>query len=213
MIIKSEIIDEYLKTGNLINVADHWIYHHIVPGEYRLEEPRDFSLKTFNWLYKKTREKLINFTPLNLELWDRIFGPIQIPNHILIYLIVGAPKGYEAIVREDSSGNRYIIIDLAQICNYSTDMNQLDFIIFDFITHEVAHALISLKYPYSNHLSKSQLLNQLTFDEGIAHFLSYREYVLEVDWHTDEMKKRKAAAYQHLKANFLTPPSFHSIQQ
>lgn len=196
--INSEIIDEYLEIGDLKAVVDHWIYRIIIPGEHRYKEPEEFCLETFKQLYENTKEKLINFTPLNHNLWLRIFGPTEIPSNITICLIVGAPKGNEAIVREDNNGNRYIIIDLAQICTYSQDINQLDFIIFDFITHEVAHALVCLKYPYSDKLSKVQLLKQLTFDEGIAHFLSYQEDVLKVDWHSEEMEKRKASAYSKL---------------
>ena len=196
--INSEIIDEYLESGNLNGVIDHWIYQIIIPGEHSFKEPEGFSLETFKQLYENTKKKLINFTPLNKDLWFRIFGPTQIPDTITVCLIVGAPKGNEAIVREDRNGHRYIMIDLAQIYTYSRDINQLDFIIFDFITHEVAHALISLKYPYSDKLTKAQLLKQLTFDEGIAHFLSYQEDVLSVDWNTEEMKQRKASAYNKL---------------
>ena len=213
--INSEIIEEYLKTGNLDNAKNHWIYKIIVPGENKFETPDDVCLKACTELFESTRKKLLDFKPLNKDLWIKIFGPTQIPDTISVYLIVGAPKGYEAIVRKDSEGNRYIIIDLAQICTYSDDINRLDFIIFDFITHEVAHALISMKYPYHEKLTKLQLLKQLIFDEGIAHFLSYQEDVLALDWHTDEMNKRKEAAYKKVSyyLNHIEEFSLEKLKQ
>ena len=196
--INSEIIESYLKDGNLNNVKNHWIYKTITSGDYKVEEPQNICLKDFKKLFEETKKELINFKPLNRNLWIKIFGPTPIPNNISVYLIVGAPPGYEAIVRKNNEGNRYIIIDLAQIFTYSSDIEQLDDIILDFVTHEVAHALISLKYPYHENLTKRQLLKQITFDEGIAHFLSYQEHVLKIDWETEVMKQRKHFVYEKL---------------
>ena len=58
---------------------------------------------------------------------------------------------------------------------------------------------MSQRYPYSKHLPKANVLKQLVFDEGIAHFLSYKEDVLSLDWHTDKMNNRRESVYQKLR--------------
>lgn len=187
-----ELIDIYLQTGE---VPDHWIYQLIQEGcRPAVVEP--LPIDTLSELYAETKAKLEPFEPLNEDLWIRIFGPTAIPDTVTVWLLVGAPKGLEAVVRLDESGNKHLIVDLGQICTYSDSVPRLLNIVFDFFTHELAHVLVGQKYKYTTTMSREQLLKQLAFDEGIAHFLSFEEDVLEVDWNSEDMQARKKAAFQ-----------------
>ena len=199
MIIKTEIIDSFLEYGNLNAVKDHWIYQAIVPGQFTFEEPKNVNRELLVHLYETIKNRLYNFKPLNERLWHKIFSNLQIPDTTAIYLIVGLPQPYDAVVREDKVGMRCIILDLVRLCTYADSLEELDFIAADFLTHELSHVLVSQKYPYSKKVPKIEVLKQLVFDEGIAHFLSYEEDVLSVDWHTDKMNNRRNSVYQKLR--------------
>ena len=212
MIIKTEIIDSFLENGNLDAVKNHWIYHLIRPGQYTFEEPKHVNKELLVHLYETIQSRLYKFKPLNEALWYQIFGDMKIPDTTAIYLIVGSPKPYDGVVREDQSGMRCIILDLVRLCTYADHLEELDFIAADFLTHELSHVLMSQKYPYSKHLPKVEVLKQLVFDEGIAHFLSYKEDVLSIDWHTDQMNNRRESVYQKLRyyltQEYLKPKDF-----
>lgn len=209
MRINSMIIDSYLLNGNLKDVEDCWVYHAILPGEYLIEEPQRIELEKLNELYKLVKEQIINFKPMNQELWNQLFEGMVIPKLTTIYLIVGAPKPYDAMVREHED-ERVIILDLVRIADYTDDFEKLMFIVNDFLTHEIAHILIGQKYPYLDSMSIKQKFIQMIFDEGIAHFISYTDDVLTYNWESDEMRQRCQASYEQTN-NYLKNP--HHISQ
>jgi len=187
-----EIIETYLETGT---IPPHPIFQLIQEGCQPTVD-QALPLDILRELYKETKKNLEPFKPLNEELWIRIFGPTAIPETVTVWLIVGAPAGCEAVVRIDESGHRNLIVDLSQICTYSNLVARLLYIVFDFLTHELAHVMIGQKYRYQSTMSREQLLRQLAFDEGIAHFLSFEEDVLGVDWDSQLMQDRKRAAFE-----------------
>lgn len=191
LITNIEIIEAYLNTGEIPN---HPIFQLIKQGcQPQISEP--FPQATLKSLYKETVAKLEPFQPLNEDLWIRVFGPTEIPDTVTLWLIVGAPKGCEAVVRTDESGTRHLILDLGQICTYSSLIPRLLDIVFDFLTHELSHVLVGQRYKYTTKMPREQFLRQLAFDEGIAHFLSFQEDVMEAQWDSPVMKERKAKAF------------------
>lgn len=102
------------------------------------------------------------------------------------------------MVRE-YNGERYIILDLIRILGYTDDFDRLKSIVNDFLTHEIAHILIGSKYPYLESMSLEDTFIQMIFDEGIAHFISYKEDVLNVDWKSPYMKKHYQNVVEKLR--------------
>ena len=198
MIINTEIIDFYLENRNLESIKNHWIFNAIVPGKYSFDEPKNIKHNQLIQLYQIVKERLIHFQPLNQSLWKEVFGEMQIPDTTIVYLMVGSPKPYDAMVRKDEEGNFCILLDLVRICDYSEDVDKLKEIACDFITHELAHVLVGQQYPYSENLTEADFLIQLVFDEGISHFLSHQEDVLSVEWDSLEMKKRRQKSYEKI---------------
>lgn len=195
MISNFEIINTYLQTGEIPN---HPIFQLIQDG-WQPQIGNPFPHETLKELFQETQKKLEPFKPLNEDLWIRIFGPTEIPDTVTVWLLVGAPKGCEAVVRVEG-GQRHLIIDLGQICTFSSLVPRLLDIVFDFLTHELSHVMVSQRYRYTTKMPREQFWRQLTFDEGIAHFLSFEEDVLEVDWNSELMKERKKTAFE--KFNF-----------
>lgn len=198
MIINSEIISYFLENKHLKDYQNHWVYKQIVPGEYTFEEPVNVDYKQLTKLYNLVKKQITNFEPTNQFLWNQIFDGIEIPESTTIYLIVGAPQPYDAMVRE-YNGERYIILDLIRILSYTDDFDRLKSIVNDFLTHEIAHILIGSKYPYLESMSLEDTFIQMIFDEGIAHFISYKEDVLNVDWKSPDMKKHYQNVVEKLR--------------
>jgi hypothetical protein len=211
MRVNTEIIEEYLVRGHLEDLKHHGIFELLQAGS-QSSATRTKDREKVRELAARATGRLNNFRPLNHELWLKIFGPGRIPDTVTIYLIVGAPSGYEAVVRFDERGRRLIILDLDQICTYSEDMQQLEYIVADYLTHELAHVMTGRNYAYRDGMTKAQLLKQLAFDEGIAHFLSYEEGVLNLDWEQPLMKERRRQVYVRFNEFFWQPEEIDFAQ-
>ena len=189
MKINTKIIDRYL--DNKL-IEDHWIYDSIIEGEHLFELPPTEKKDIIIKIYKKLIEVLKNFTPLNREIWQTFFGNIEMGEKTTINLIIGCPDPYDAMVRENE-----VFIDLFRISTYSDDMNVLENIILNFLTHELAHIIINEYYPRpKSDESLQEYLEYIAFDEGIAHFLAFKENILSVDWLSEEMNRRRRNAYE-----------------
>lgn len=209
MIINTEIIDLYLNNGPLKQVENHWIFSSIVQNQHLFEEPKNPPDNKLKKLYKILIEHLNNFVPMNKDIWQQFFYKMQISDKIKIYLIVGSPKPYDAMVRQDLKGSNCIIIDLIRISSYSEDINKLYEIIQNIITHEISHILIHNVYSYPNiSVSLYDSLKYIVFDEGIAHFLSFKNDVLSVDWYNNEMNEKRKISYNALLNALRNTDSF-----
>lgn len=199
MIINTEILDTYLSEKSLEGIKNHWIFNSIVEEQYLIEEPTGIDEHKLRAVYKILIEKLKYFEPLNKCLWQQFFGNMQIPDKVCVYLIVGAPKPYDAMVREDVEGNNCIILDLVRISSYSDDISKLSDIVSSFVTHEISHILTNNIYHYpSIEDSLFDNLKYIVFDEGIAHLLSFKDDILQIDWYSDEMNIRRKNSYKSL---------------
>ena len=200
MKLNTEIIDEYLSNKSINNMKEHWIFKSIVPGKHMYEEPLEKNYNRLRNIYEMLLKSLEDFKPLNLPLWEQFFGKYNaLSEDVTIYIIVGSPNPYDAMVRQDKEGNKCIIFDLERIRSYSKNNDKILEIIMNLITHEVAHIYINKKYQSpSIEDSIYENLRYIVFNEGIAHFLSFDKDVLSIDWHTKEMIERKEKAYSIL---------------
>lgn len=199
MIVNTEILEAYLTEKSLEGIKDHWIFNSIVEGQHLMEEPKDFDEHKLRDVYKLLVDKLKNFEPLNKCLWQQFFGDMQLPDTICVYLIVGSPDPYDAMVREDPESNNCIILDLIRVSSYSEDICKLSEIVSSFVTHEISHILTNNIYHYqAAEDSLFDNLKHIVFDEGIAHFLSFKENILSIDWYSDEMNIRRKNSYRTL---------------
>lgn len=205
MNINTEIADNYFAEKNLENVKNHWIFNSIIEGKHTCVEPPKEHYEKLLEICRVLKEVLKNFKPINLDIWEAFFGKFDLNDEILkdlnIYIIVGSPSPYDAMVREDTKGNKSIIYDLERISSYSNDNEKIVEIIKGLITHEMAHIFISKDYKYpDNKDSVFESLSHIVFDEGIAHFLSYKDDILSVDFNSEDMKQKRKRANEELMA-------------
>lgn len=189
MRINTKIIDRYLENKP---IEDHWIYDSIIENEHLFELPLTEKNELIIKIYKKLIEVLKSFKPLNKDIWQTFFGDTEVGEKTTINLIIGCPDPYDAMVRKSE-----VFIDLFRISTYSDDMNVLENIILNFLTHELAHIIINEYYPRpESNESLQECLEYIAFDEGIAHFLAFKENILSVDWYSEEMNTRRTNAYK-----------------
>lgn len=197
MNINTDIVEEFLKEKSLKKMENHWIFNSIIEGRHMFKEPPISDYLKIKNLYEILIASLKDFKPINLDLWEKIFGKFSgFPEDVIIYLVVGSPSPYEAMVREDNMNNKCIIFDLDLISSYSDNANEVKEIIRGFITHELAHVYIEKTYsqPKSN-ASFYDKLCYMVFNEGLAHFLSFKEDVMKVNWYSEEKEEKRRKAY------------------
>lgn len=200
MKIDISIIEQYLQGKPIDNIRKHWIFNSIIPGEIIFEEPKKENVSRIKEVFETLLKSLDDFKPINLLIWEEFFGKFKLSFiDTTVYLIVGSPSPYDAMVREDKNGNNCIILDVERIRAYSDDIEEITNIINKFITHEMAHIYIGEKYKYPDvNNSFDDVLKHIVFDEGIAHFLSFDKDVLSIDWYEEEMLKRREKAFSTL---------------
>ncbi|WIV11069.1 hypothetical protein [Proteiniborus sp. MB09-C3] len=196
----TKIIEQYFSDKSMNNIIDHWIFRTIIPGKHIYQEPPKENYDRLKNIYEMLLKSLKSFKPLNLKVWEQFFGSYSgLAEDVTVYIIVGSPEPYDAMVRYDKEGNKCIIFDLERMRSYSENDDKILEIIIQLITHEIAHIYVNKVYQSPNVKDSTNMnLRYIVFNEGIAHFLSFSKDVLSVDWETREMLERKEKAYSTL---------------
>ena len=153
-------------------------------------------------LERRICEAAAHFVPVNRPIWDALFPDWEAVQPTLD-LIVGYPEPYDAVAAHSPDGQAHLIFDLIRWCNYA-ELDQLDSIIRNLLTHEITHLLIGHRYPAADAaLESTDYLTRLdayTFHEGFAHLLSYQATEIDcVDWHTPQLTEAAAASRAKLR--------------
>lgn len=201
MRVNKNTINDYLE-GKEINEWDNqWIFHSLVEKEYLIqtvaEDKKDLIEEATNLL----ENELTNFKPYNKEIWDMIFPNWKtFISGLSIYLIVGCPNPYDAMVRVSPEGEEVMIIDINRMLSYGDSVDELLHTIKNLLTHEYAHLCIHKDYPMLDTTSSfCDKLQYLCFDEGIAHLLSCNDNIKNVNWLDNDRLRKKENAYRMLK--------------
>jgi len=205
MKIDTSIVENYF-SNNINEIKRHWIFSKVIEDEFIFEEIPYNKTDEIADILKIFLNVIENFKPFNLKYWEQIFGKFswnQIQNKI--YLIVGAPNPYDAMVREDELGENCIILDLYRISQYSNNPLKISKLINNFLTHEIAHVLIHKRLTIQDDNNNLEILKYVFFDEGLAHLLSFDEDISIVDFNTNEMQKRRHSSFQKMTKYLLSP--------
>lgn len=133
------------------------------------------------------------FPTFNANLWNALFSNQKdLIDTITIYPIVGSK---DTMGRVEQQGDQiYIIIDLIQTANYTQIVSQMEYVLQNYITNEVAKLCIRADFPLiaNDYLS---LLNQNAFMFGLANFLSWGEDIEQYKFHTEKYEPHKERSF------------------
>lgn len=210
MNIESEIFDFYIKNGHIDTYKGNWLFRHLEElssGMNAFEEP-SYSLTEIQTMKKiavEIRKEIDYFEPNNIEVWNLLFPDWEESiSNVVVHLMVGLPKGYDALALQDENGRPLIIYDIGNWLAYQEHV--ISDVTNNLLTHELGHICIQAAFPdiVSTYLSGTYLegLDAITFNEGFAHLLAFENRNISlVDWHhekfncvyTDASEKMKAA--------------------
>ena len=179
MKLDTSIIKDYL-SGNC-EYKNHWIFRSIDEnGNYLFDCPSDEDKDTVQTALKDVLITLDGFNPYNSELFQRLFPKWrEVCDTLNVVFAVGCPAPYDAMVREHN-GEEFIIIDLIRLMSYGMEMKSL---ITPFFTHELSHICIHKDFPGMIEADDyRKKLENIVFDEGFAHLLSFRSNIEQVDF-------------------------------
>ena len=173
MNIDDSIVRSYLHGKDVYQ--EHWLFYQISDDhEYTFSKPSSDLKELVEETLNKTLHKLNNFQPFNEHLFTTLFPKWkELIKDVNIILSVGSPAPYDAMVREHE-GKEYMIFDLVRFLEYQKDGEDILSLIRQMITHEITHVCVHHDYPIISSPYK-EALRYITFDEGFAHLLAYKE--------------------------------------
>jgi len=199
MKIDSSIIDQYLAKESSSYYSNHWVFGVIEPRKNVFTPPDGSRAVEVENCRRHIVDICNNFKFQNNDLVHEIFPNIpHTLKQVNILLIVGAPSMYDAMVRE-YQGEFYMIFDLINFANYGAKGANLPDLINELLSHELIHVLINEKYP-PEEFNYIEHLNYISFHEGFAHLLSYKEDITNYRPDNAEYKAR----FENAKEKLLT---------
>ena len=166
IIIDSQQIDDALSKND--RAKKQWIFDKIIEGEYLYEGLRIDSKRILE--IKGDVEKYLNkFTPRNKYLFDTLFPNWKsIESETKVILVIGCPKMYDMMVR-----NNTMIIDVQNIDKYLINDYSLDDLLQLLLSHESVHMCINEGYSSKKNMTYLEQLYYILFQEGFAHAIPY----------------------------------------
>ncbi len=177
MFVDDSIVLQYLEDKNLDEVSNNWIFSNIEEDKYIFEKPdtaKKYEVKEILITFNKI---LSEFIPLNTKLYTDLFPEwTVITKDMNILLVVGCPSPYDAMIRKHE-GKEYLIFDLIRFYDYKVRGYDIDTLIRQMLTHETAHLCLHTEYPVPVSENYLEQLKYITFDEGFAHLLAFKDNI------------------------------------
>lgn len=195
--VNVDIIEMYLEGKEVDEISKSWIFDCVEEGIKVFEKPLVKDTKKFLIYYQNILDTINNFKPYNLNLWKSLYGENYLSNEVDIFLTVGLPDPYDALVRENPQGKKIIIFDLIRIMSYSENIDDFIDVFRSLMTHEFSHIFLGNRHKNLYKRENINIIKDIVFDEGFAHLLSFKEEVLELDF--DIYNDKKNFSYERLK--------------
>lgn len=212
MIINRSTVNDYINGKHIDKWSNQWVYHAILDNKYLIENvsenKKDFIKNAVDIL----ENELKDFKPYNIDIWENIFSNWQeIVSNSIVYLVVGCPRPYDAMVRTSPDGKEVIILDVNRMLSYADSIDELISIIKNLLTHEFAHTCLHSDYPVPDENASFEVrLKNTCFDEGMAHFLSFNENIKSINWMEEKLIEKKKRAYDMLIYAINSKEEVHS---
>ncbi len=218
MKIYNHIVTDYLAGKDIKAHEPEWFFHQ--PGYcFEMPDVSDEKREAVREVYEQTLHTAEQFVPGNRAVWDALFpGWEEILERTTVALIIGYPEPNDATVMPDPQGGYTAVLDMGLWTKYLGACS-IGSLVQNLLTHELCHVCIHALLPG---LDAAWLgggyidrLDAFTFDEGLAHFVSYEgKEASEIDWDSEllrdvwrrssaEMERALAEADAEKQADFL----------
>lgn len=209
MRIHTEIVDAYLQAENLSRFSSLWLYMGRTEQGVKniFQDPPDDPAKRA--AVSKIKDEIIThagaFTPCNAEIWDALFEDWR---HFLedtvLDLIVGCPEPYDAFVSQGPDGKHHMVFDLLCWEKYVGAIS-LSGLSQNLLTHELFHVMVGRRCPdieaAEAHGAYPDQLDAITFNEGFAHLVSYRQQEIQtVSWNGKKLTELYLRSAEKMKS-------------
>lgn len=182
MFIEDSIVLKYLSGDEYNEIGDNWVFKNIEKGKYLFESPDAKKHDDVKSILFDMERVLSEFIPLNKNIYSTLFTEWRtILNGMNVILLVGCPSPYDAMVRKHD-GKEYIIFDLIRFCDYKMQGYDIELLIRQLITHETSHLCLHKQYPLPSSDDYLEQLKYITFDEGFAHLLAFKDNIEKLDF-------------------------------
>ena len=179
MKIEDSIVKAYLEKKPSSEYSNHWIFSNVISDTNVFIEP-PFERTTEVENCQKQLVKLYdNFILRNENLIHNVFhdAPAIVENANILHT-VGLPWPYTALMRTHKDVD-YIVFDLIHFSDGILKGTDISAMVSNLLSHELIHVIINANYrhSYKQDYSYREMLDFISFHEGFAHLLSYKENI------------------------------------
>lgn len=199
MNINEQVLQCFWQDQPIDTPENSWLYDLYEEGKHLFHTPdpkrKEVTIELARQLHILLKEGLF----FNHSLFTRLFPEWEtILEPVTIYLVVGAPKPYDVAVRQ-KDGAYLFLIDLHQIADYVNEVHKMIYIIRNFLTKECAHFCIHQAFPYDQINRFADMMRYLSFDEGLATYLSWGEDASHYQLNTEKYEEYRKHAFIMMK--------------
>ena len=196
MKVDDSIIKAYTEGQPASVYSNRWIFHSL-DSEKMFTEPSLERIPEVISCHEQLLELYNNFTLRNEGLIRTVFSDVtSVVKNANILHTVGLPWPYAALMC-GHEGVDYVVFDLIHFSNSILKGADISAGVSNLLTHELVHVLINAEYGRDGDFSYSDKLDFISFHEGFAHLLSYKENIENYQY-GDEYKARFVAAKERL---------------
>lgn len=186
MHFNTTIISAFLADEDITKTEDFWLIQ-------TYQKPNDKRKDIVKALVAKLQNIVEHFPTFNAPLWNALFPCWQpLLDTVWICPLVGEHKHGNHIIRKDH--DIYFVIDLLYVADFTRIVSQMEYILQNFLTYEIAKLCIQHDYPLQSE-NYIDCLNMLTFTNGLANYLAWNQTCSQYKFYTKKYEIYKEKAF------------------
>lgn len=186
MNFNTSIISAFLSDKDITKEESFWLIQN-----YR--KPNDQRKDIVKALASKLNDIIEKFPTFNAPLWNVLFPCCEtILDTIWICPVVGDHAYGNHVIQKDDA--IYVVIDLLYVANFTRIVSQMEYMMQNFLTFEIAKVCIHHDYPLQSK-RYVDVLNHLAFTNGLANYLAWNHSCSLYKFYTEKYETHKEKAF------------------
>ena len=186
MHLDTTIIHQYLHD---LPLADAPLYEYVKNKSIPDPKRKDVVVE----LHQRLCHMVEYFPLFNHDVFHQLFTNFNtLSNSITLVLCVGEANSYTYKYQFDDQ--LYIFIDLLLVANFTRYLDEMEYILNNDITKQIALHCIEAQHPLTSH-NYSTLLNHFIYRDGLANWLAWNHDIKEYKFQSDNYEEQKAKSF------------------